>query len=73
MPDLAVAGKAKLHIPCSESQKALDAWVNIRYGKVEIAPPQNLPKESPVTAWAVYVKEQTNRMDVIYNCSRGKF
>lgn len=64
MPKLNVAGKVKLHISRSDSQKARDAWVDIRFAKVELSPPKKLSHEPPITAWAVYVKEQANDENV---------
>ena len=48
MPKLNVAGKEKLHISRSDSQKARDAWVDIRFAKVELSPPKKLSHE-PMT------------------------
>ena len=52
-----VAGRLLVHIPRRGPRKARDAWVDIRFAKVELAPPLRCASELPIRVWAVYVLE----------------
>ena len=52
-----VAGRLKVHIPRRGPRKARDAWIDIRFSKVELAPPQRCESGAPIRAWAVYALE----------------
>jgi len=52
-----VAGSLKIHIPRSGPRKARDAWINIRFSKVNLTPPKESSYPS-VEVWAVHVLEQ---------------
>jgi len=53
-----VVGSVKIHVPRSGSRKARDTWIDLRFAKVQLTPPQRLSAEAAVEVWAVYVTEQ---------------
>lgn len=54
-----VAIRLQIHIPRRESRKARDTWVDIRFAKVQLAPPRRCASGPPIQVWAVYVLEDT--------------
>ena len=52
-----ISGASRIHIPRHANHSARDAKVDIRFAKVDIAPPKNLPKHSPIPVWVVYALE----------------
>lgn len=54
-----VAGKLQVHIPRRGPRKARDAWMDIRFAKVELAPPALFASGPPIKIWAVYCLEDT--------------
>lgn len=57
------AGKLKIRIPRRGPRKARDAWVNIRFAKVQLTPPQSHASGLPIGVWAVYVLEDVAESD----------
>ena len=53
-----VDGTIPLHIPHSGSRKARDTILDVRFGEVELKPPNRLKHHGPIRAWVVYVREQ---------------
>lgn len=60
MPRKDVAGSLKIHIPRRGSRKARDAWVNLRFAKVQLKAPSRYGSAPPVPVWAVYILEQVS-------------
>ncbi len=56
-----VVGRVKIHIPRRGSQKARDAWVNIRFARVSLKAPRHCQSAPSVTVWAVYIVEEVSR------------
>jgi len=56
-----VAGSLKIHIPHQGSRKARDAWIDVRFAKVVLTPPQHYGLAPEITVWAVYVTEKANQ------------
>jgi hypothetical protein len=53
-----VKAKLQIHIPRSGSRVARDAWVDLRYAKVDLSPPERCTSYPSITAWAVYLLEE---------------
>jgi hypothetical protein len=58
-----VAGVLRVHIPRRGPRKARDAWVDIRFAKVQLAPPQRFASEPPIQIWVVYALEDVQESD----------
>jgi len=56
-----VAGSLKIHIPRRGSRKARDAWIDVRFAKVALTPPQRCGSAPTITVWAVYATEKANK------------
>jgi hypothetical protein len=50
------AGALKIHLPRRGKNPARDAWVQIRYSKVQLQPPKN-SSFPPIETWIVYLLE----------------
>ncbi len=59
-----VAGMMKIYIPRSGSRKARDAWVEVRFDKVELSPPKRYQADPAFPIWAVYLLEHDPDEDV---------
>ena len=57
MAKQSIAGGLKIHIPRSGSQKARDAWVDLRFAYVPLTPPKRCASDPAIWVWAVYVTE----------------
>ena len=55
-----IAGSLKIHVPRSGSRKARDAWVSLRFAKVQLKAPSRYGSIPPVQVWAVYILEQVS-------------
>lgn len=55
-----IAGSLKIHVPRSGSRKARDAWVSVRFAKVQLKAPSRYGSVPPVQVWAVYILEQVS-------------
>lgn len=51
-------GVLNIHIPRRGSNKARDAWVDVRFMEVKLQPPKRLKSLKDVKAWAVYLTEK---------------
>jgi hypothetical protein len=56
-----VAGSLKIHIPHSGSRVSRDAWLDVRFAKVTLRPPQG--HSQPIRIWAVHILEQVSRRE----------
>lgn len=52
-----VAARLKIHIPRAGSHPARDAWVDLRFAKVDLSPPKRCAGDPPISLWAVYLRE----------------
>ena len=59
-----VAGCLEVHVPRRGSRKARDAWVDVRFAKVNLTPPKRYSKAGSIQIWAVYVTEQVFEKEV---------
>ncbi len=59
-----VKARLKIHIPRSGSRKARDAWVDIRFSKVELRSPKRLASQPPIPLWVVYLVEDTQGEEI---------
>lgn len=57
LADQTPAGQLDLHIPGKGGKKARTAVLDIRYGEVEIEPPQRLKASAPIKLWAIHAQE----------------
>jgi len=64
MASLDVAARLKIHIPRSGSSRSRDAWVDLRFAKVELSPPERFAGDPPISLWAVYLLEDPSGAEI---------
>jgi hypothetical protein len=52
-----VETRLEIHIPRSGSRPARDAWVDLRFAKVDLSPPRRCAGDPSIPLWAVYLQE----------------
>ncbi|MFH1012215.1 MAG: IS4 family transposase [Candidatus Peregrinibacteria bacterium] len=60
-----ISGALQIHIPRTANRQARDARIDVRFAKVNIAPPKNFSKHSPIPVWVVYALEAGTAPNVI--------
>lgn len=58
-----LAGMLKIHIPRRGSRRARDAWVEVRFARVELSAPRRYGAKPPIPTWGVYLLERAEEGD----------